>query len=235
MRTLVIAGVLALTGPALSSCSALPTGEVPPAPVASQPSGTGSPPARPAVSAASNELARIPIKPIPGRDKSYRRDAFGDSWSDAGTGIEFARNGCDTRNDILRRDAAPGTVRFKAGTGNCKVTGGKWISPYTGATLTRTAQIDIDHVVPLARAWAAGAKNWTPARRLSFANDPDNLVATDRSSNRSKSDLGPSAWRPERPFQCAYAVRYIAATKKYAFPLTRSDASALADMLATCP
>jgi hypothetical protein len=207
------------------------------------PVASGTSPAAPArlpsiprtASVASAELAAIPVRAIAGRDPSYRRDAFGAAWSDAGSGVAGARNGCDTRNDVLKRDAKPGTARFKPGTHECKVTAGTWTSPYTGTTLVRTSTIDIDHIVPLARAWASGAKSWTAERRLSFANDPDNLLATDRSSNRSKGDLGPSAWRPRRPYQCAYAIRYIHSAKKWALLISPSDVTALRDMLGTCP
>src|SRR5688500_649355 len=98
---------------------------------------TPPPPASADTATANAALAPTAVRDSPGRHPSYRRDAFGDAWSDAGSGIEFARNGCDTRNDILRRDAQPGTVRLKPNTGECKVTGGSWVSPYTGATIVK--------------------------------------------------------------------------------------------------
>jgi hypothetical protein len=200
--------------------------------------GTPSAPEEPvplpgSATAATAELATIRVHAIPGRDPSYERDAFGDPWSDRGIGIADAGNGCDTRNDVLRRDAKPGTLRFKAG-GTCAVSGGTWISPYNGAKLTRTSVIDIDHVVPLGRAWSAGAKSWVAQRRLNFANDPDNLLAADASSNRSKGDLGPAAWRPVVQGQCSYAAKYIHATRKYGLPLAAADVTALREMLGTC-
>jgi len=226
---------------ALTSCDAseLPTvGQSGPSasatPGAPVPGGGTQASDRQAVARARADLATIPVRTIPGKDPSYEREKFGDAWSDAGVGITGARNGCDTRNDILRRDGKPGTVRFKAGTRDCKVIGGSWSSPYTGATITVPGKLDIDHIVPLARAWAAGAKSWPAQRRLNFANDPDNLQAVDASSNRSKGDLGPSAWRPKRAYQCAYAVAYLRPVKKYQLPLTKSDVAALRDMLATC-
>ncbi|WP_345733776.1 HNH endonuclease family protein [Cryptosporangium minutisporangium] len=186
------------------------------------------------LSQARQQLGSLEIKTIPGRDSSYERDAFGDSWSDAATGVQFGRNGCDTRNDILRRDAVPGTIRTKTGTSGCKVTAGAWVSEYNGARYTNKSKIQIDHIVPLSRAWASGAKRWSAARRLAFANDPDNLLAVDGSSNQSKSDKGPSAWRPPKQYQCAYAVRYVRAVSKYDLPITKSDKSALTGMLDGC-
>ena len=47
-------------------------------------------------------LEGLPIQPAD-HTAPYRRDAFGQRWSDDVT-VEFGHNGCDTRNDILRRD-----------------------------------------------------------------------------------------------------------------------------------
>ncbi|WP_035856883.1 HNH endonuclease family protein [Cryptosporangium arvum] len=196
--------------------------------------GSVADPSAASVSQAQSTLGKLQVKRIPGKDASYERDKFGDSWSDAAKGVKFAGNGCDTRNDILRRDAKPGTVRTKSGTTGCKVTGGTWVSPYNGATYKSTKKIQIDHIIPLARAWASGAKKWPADRRLAFANDPDNLIAVDGSSNQSKSDKGPSAWRPAQPYQCVYAVRYVRAVSKYSLPITSTDKSALKSMLDGC-
>jgi hypothetical protein len=53
--------------------------------------------------AALTLLDTIPVK---GRAPSvgYTRDQFGQPWTDQVDGVEFGRNGCDTRDDILRRD-----------------------------------------------------------------------------------------------------------------------------------
>ncbi|MFG1923992.1 HNH endonuclease family protein [Cryptosporangium sp. NPDC048952] len=196
--------------------------------------GSVADPSAASISQARSTLGKLRVTTIPGKDASYERDKFGDAWSDAAKGVKFGGNGCDTRNDILRRDAKPGTVRTKSGTTGCKVTGGTWVSPYNGGTYKSTKKIQIDHIVPLARAWASGAKRWSAARRLAFANDPDNLVAVDGSSNQSKSDKGPSAWRPAKQYQCVYAVRYVKSLSKYELPITSTDKSALKSMLDGC-
>ena len=55
----------------------------------------------------------------------YDRAEFGAAWTDTN------RNGCDTRNDVLRRDLTRREI--KAGTNNCVALGG-WLEPdpYTG-------------------------------------------------------------------------------------------------------
>ena len=64
----------------------------------------------------------------------------------------------------------------------CRTTLGRWRSLYDGATTDDPADLQVDHVVPLADAWRSGAAGWTPERRLAFANDltsPDALLAVD--------------------------------------------------------
>ena len=48
---------------------------------------------------------------------------------------------------------------------DCYPTSGSWYSPYDGATWTNPADVDIDHMVPLAEAWSSGAWAWSTSRR----------------------------------------------------------------------
>lgn len=57
-------------------------------------------------------------------------------------------------------------------------------------------KIDIGHVVPLAHAHRYGANTWTKAQRRKFANDFENLLVVDDSTNQSKSDQVPHEWLP---------------------------------------
>ena len=67
------------------------------------------------------------------------------------------------------------------------------MSYYDGLTFASRGKLDIDHVVPLANAWRAGAKKWSDDRRRAFANDLDDsqLIAVSAKSNRCKGDQGP--------------------------------------------
>ena len=91
----------------------------------------------------------------------YEREVFGQAWADVD------RNGCDTRNDILRRDLT--AYVLKAGTRGCLVLRGSLRRPYTGTTIAfvrgegTSAWVQIDHVVALSDAWQKGAQ------QLSFA------------------------------------------------------------------
>ncbi len=168
---------------------------------------------------------------------TYERDAFGSAWADTDG------NGCNQRDDVLRRDALPGTVTVAAQDGcDHDVLAGSWVDPYSGAVMTfddlrdlvQAQAIQIDHVVPLSEAWSSGADAWGDDRRRTFANDTRNLLAVDGPTNASKGDDDPAAWRPRAPFQCAYAVRWVRVKSRYDLAADASEVRALAEMLDRC-
>ncbi|MGP5266133.1 TM2 domain-containing protein [Brachybacterium alimentarium] len=76
----------------------------------------------------------------------YDRDSFG--WRN-----DVDHNGCDTRNDILRRDLED--ITLKGGTKGCVVQLGTLESPYSGDSVAFDRDdnsIDIDHVVSVPAA-----------------------------------------------------------------------------------
>jgi hypothetical protein len=193
------------------------------------PKPSRAPAARPGTAAAM--LATLPVKgraPMIG----YARDEFGQAWLDAD------RNGCDTRNDVLRRDLLDRVV--KPGTGGCVQLTGVLPDPYLGRRIdfVRGAgdDVDIDHVVALGNAWVTGAARLDIRTRAALANDPLNLLAVDMSTNRSKGDGDAATWLPPyRPFRCAYVARQLAVKQKYGLWLTRPEHDAIARVLAGCP
>lgn len=200
------------------------------APGASAQTGPGQPSAvRPGDgSAAAAELARLPVAaPRPG---GYQRTRdFGPAWS-----LDSDHNGCRQRDDVLRRDLTQ--VRLS---GRCTVVAGVLADPYTGRTIVfrkaDAAAVQVDHVYPLAAAWAHGARAWPAAQRQRFANDLANLLATSGSANSSKGDSTPAQWQPRSAFRCGYAVRYVDIASRYHLSISAADRTALAGMLATCP
>lgn len=176
--------------------------------------------------------------------RGYDRDCgsgggcvFGPAWKDVD------HNGCDTRNDVLRRDLT--AVQIKPGTNGCKVTGGRLRDPYSGAHITFSPDdpgaIVIDHIVPLAAAWDYGANDWPNSKRERFANDPANLTATDRAGNASKSDdtpgdqLEPDAWEPTTEAgRCFYGRQYVEVVTSYDLPISRADRNVLQQALTDC-
>lgn len=53
----------------------------------------------------------------------------------------------------------------------CSLSGGRWFSYYDRVSWTDPADIDIDHLVPLAEAWDSGAHRWSSGQRETYAND----------------------------------------------------------------
>ncbi|GGN45807.1 HNH endonuclease family protein [Streptomyces fuscichromogenes] len=139
---------------------------------------------------------------------------------------------CDTREVVLSRDGE-GVTQDSA----CKAIAGTWFSPYDNRTLGSAAQVDIDHMVPLANAWRSGADTWDTATRKAFANDLDHsqLIAVSAASNRSKGDQSPDQWAPpNRNFWCTYSRAWISVKYAYALNITPPEKDMLGTMLETC-
>jgi hypothetical protein len=182
-------------------------------------------------------VAEVPVR-IRGYD--YRRAAFGESWTDEND-APGGHNGCDTRNDILDRDLVDKTYVSISRCPNAVATG-ILHDPYSNATIAFVrgnqsgADVQIDHLVPLAYAWDQGARNWTDEMRVRFANDPANLLAVQGQANEDKSDGEPAAWMPpNRAFWCQYAVQFVAVLRGYGLPVDGPSAPVLREAAETCP
>ncbi len=182
------------------------------------------------------ELALLSLRDVHIADSdppAYTRSAFGDGWKDPD------RNGCDARNDTLKRDLT--SVKLKPGTQGCVVLAGTLHDPYTGMVIrflrgnSTSEFVQIDHIVPLAWAWRNGAWEWTDDERLQFANSAENLLAVDGPTNQSKSDSGPSQWTPPNPaFRCEYSLRWVEIVSNSSLAMPISDVAALEGQLSTC-
>ena len=160
----------------------------------------------------------------------YDRSSFS-HWRDPD------RNGCDARNDILRRDLT--NLVIKTDSNGCKVLGGVLADPYSGKNIDfvfGASLVDIDHVVALSNAWQTGAFQFTSEIRLQFANDPLNLLAVSASLNRQKGDGDAATWLPPtKSYRCQYVARQIAVKKKYGLWITKPEKVAMSTLLAKCP
>lgn len=162
-----------------------------------------------------------------GPREGYDRELF-EHWVSQG-------DGCNSRDRVLIAEAVePPTV----GAG-CAIVGGSWFSPYDATTVSDAADLDIDHMIPLAEAWDSGASDWSPSRREAFANDLEDdeaLIAVTASSNRSKSDQDPAEWMPpDQDYWCTYALSWIAVKTTWSLTADPAEHAALVEMLATCP
>lgn len=159
----------------------------------------------------------------------YSRAQF-PHWSD------LDRNGCDARNDILKRDLTE--VIFKAGTRDCKVLSGVLLDPFSNKVLTFTSvksAVDIDHVVALSNAWQTGAAYFDRNTRSQIANDPLNLIAVDAKLNRQKGDSDAATWLPpNKVFRCEYVSRQVSVKAKYSLWVTPPEKEAITRVLNQC-
>jgi hypothetical protein len=164
-----------------------------------------------------------------GPKTGYSRDQFGYAWMDGVSGVPFGRNGCDTRDDVLKRDGQD--VAYRSGS-NCVVTSLTLDDPYTGRvihwTKAKATTVQIDHVMPLSYDWQMGAARWTKTKREQIANDPLNLLPVDGPANGAKSDSGAASWLPpNKRIRCSYAVRIAQVSLKYELPVTAADKQAM--------
>ena len=168
----------------------------------------------------------------------YDRALFGQAWSD-NVRVPGGRSGCDTRNDVLRRDLHDTVIR--PGTHGCLVESGTLLDPYSGETLEfvrgpRSAEIQIDHVVALADAWQKGAQAWDEDTRRDFANDPANLLAVRGDLNQQKGAGDAATWLPpDTSFRCDYVSRIIGVKATYGLWVTEAEQEALSRELMRCP
>jgi len=182
------------------------------------------------VTTAKTRLATLEVKAISSRPP-YSRKRFGRAWKDVDG------NGCDTRNDVLRRDLRDEV--FKPGS-NCIIDRGRLKDSYTGNVIqfrrTKPSTVQIDHVVALKAAWRTGAAAWTDARRLRYANDPVVLVSVDGPTNQAKSDKDASQWLPPRiGYRCRFVAKQITIKAKYALAVTAAERATMTALLTACP
>ncbi|MFD0022401.1 HNH endonuclease family protein [Streptomyces sp. NPDC058382] len=160
-----------------------------------------------------------------GPKTGYERDKFGYAWMDTADGVPLARNGCDTRNDLLKLHGQH--VQFRSGS-DCVVVAMNLYDPYTGKEIAwkkaKATEVQIDHVVPLSYSWQLGAARWPESKRRQLANDVLNLLPVEGRANSAKRDSGPASWLPpNKKIRCSYAVRFAQVADKYELPVTTAD------------
>jgi hypothetical protein len=182
---------------------------------------------------AENALASVPIADA--SKVSYDRDEW-KHWIDV-------RSCWTVREQVLARDAVE--VQFLDKNGKtttdinsaCEIAGGKWKDFYSGKEITDPRSLDIDHMIPLNYTAQHGGQAWDKQKKQDYANNLDgtHLIAVSASENRSKSDKGPSKWKPsDTSYYCEYAKSWTTVASKWQISVTQADATALKEMLSTC-
>ena len=157
--------------------------------------------------------------------QAYDRDNY-PHWKD------LDGDGQDTRQEILIRDSQIDVAYRPDG----KVESGLWVCPYTGRIARNPSDLDVDHLVALGEIDAAGGHAWPLEKRTAFANDPANLIAVYKGSNRSKGDKDAYLWLPPNIANCTW---YINARQsvwlKYNIEVDDAEQKSVAFFRAKCP
>jgi hypothetical protein len=186
--------------------------------------------ASPAAAASVSTPLRTAVSDLPVATEhrtGYSRSLFR-LWTDADG------DGCNTRYEVLIAEAVTAP---KVGSG-CTLTGGRWYSYYDGAYWTAPADLDIDHLVPLAEAWDSGASAWTATQREAFANDlgdDRDLVAVTDNVTQAKSDRDPAEWMPSlSSATCRYLGEWVAVKLRWRLTVDSAEKSALTRYAGGC-
>lgn len=159
----------------------------------------------------------------------------------------YERTCWNVREEVLSRDALQdGTltmldsnkVRTDDKTQACYVAGGIWIDPFTGEEFSNPEDLDIDHVIALSYANAAGGADWDSDKKRQFANNLSynkHLLAVSASANRSKGDKGPGDWMPpNEEFHCEYVTIWTKIAAEWGLSVTAKDKRAIKSTLDEC-
>ncbi len=139
--------------------------------------------------------------------------------------IDQDKNCLNTRQEILKERSL---VSVQLNPKGCTVVIGKWQDYYHPEVHIHAKKVDIDHLVPLKNAHLSGAREWGKKERQIFANDPENLVITNRSYNRQKGSKGIDGWLPvHKAYACKYLQDWIKIKKKYSLLIQPMEQQAI--------
>lgn len=170
----------------------------------------------PAMQPATNEPLTIP---------DYNRSEWG-RWSDDDGDCQ------NTRQEVLIAESLEAPTLDERG---CRVLLGRWKCPYTGVEVTDPRVLDIDHVVPLYEAHFSGGSAWGSDRKSAFFNDlvhPEQLIAVDRSANRSKGSKQPHEWMPpNEAYRCEYLRAWVGGKAEWELKMDCDETQGLVKLL----
>jgi hypothetical protein len=146
--------------------------------------------------------------------------------------IDLDKNCLNTREEILKARSKTPIISSKKG---CKIKGGTWDDYYYPEIITDIKQADVDHLVPLKHAYDSGGADWSKEKKEKFANDPENLVITNKKYNRSKGAKGIDKWLPiNREYACRYIKHWMRIKNKYRLSLSESEIHSFKTIQQSC-
>ncbi|MEU5158621.1 HNH endonuclease [Streptomyces sp. NPDC020875] len=152
-------------------------------------------------------------------DRTGHTDTAFPHWNQ---GLDPA-DGCTTREEVLIAEA----VEQPAVSGGCALSGGRWVSPWDGQSVTDLRALAVAHAVPLAEAWGSGAKAWTAERREAYANDQAaypglNVVTARTVRERAEADI--TGWLPPADTAvCRYIGDWVATKLRWGLTVDKNE------------
>lgn len=178
------------------------------------------------VTQAKNELSSLIVAPenTAAGDSYHRAEQFGRSFQ---TGVVGRLEHRDVTNGQFKNDAP-----------QSRAIGGNFVDPYSGDTVEivkgSKTDTDVDHIVPLKEVYESGGDQWTQDKRVSIANDPENLQIVSSHDNRSKSDKDASEYIPSyEPAQCKYIIAQINIKTRYQLTVDNAEEKTMQEVLNT--
>lgn len=172
---------------------------------------------------AKAQLAKLHVAPE--KSVNYNRaEQFGRSFQ---TGVV---------GGLEHRDIPNAT--FVSSSSTSRASGGSFVDPYSGKTVTivkgSSQDTAVDHVVALSEAYKSGADSWSQEQRLKYANDPNVLAVVDHGVNSAKSDYDASQWLPSyAPAQCRFVIAQISIKSSYNLNVDSKEKEALSSVLSS--
>lgn len=138
----------------------------------------------------------------------------------------------NTRAEILKQRSLVAVTMNKKG---CVVKKGRWNDYYYPEVHTLASKVDIDHLIPLKHAHEVGGAGWSAWEKEKFANDPANLVITNRSYNRQKGAKGIDEWLPRhQAYACKYVRDWIKIKSKYSLRTSPAEINTIESLKDDC-
>jgi len=136
----------------------------------------------------------------------------------------------NTRALVLQRDSTKNVI-FKD-SNHCAVASGNWNDPYTGQTFRSSADIQIDHFVPLKNAYMSGAYKWNFKTRCLYANflgSEYHLLSVNGTQNMKKGDRAPDKYiPPNSDYVCTYIKNWLSIKFLWGLKMSATEADAVA-------
>jgi hypothetical protein len=121
---------------------------------------------------------------------------------------------------------------------NCRVIAGRWYDPFVGKVFSQTADVTVEHYIPLAEVHRSGGEVWSPEKRQLFANDLSDsatLITLAASTVRSRGDKDPAQWLPPNPdYQCVYVLNWMQIKTKWKLSMDGQETNAISVILRDC-